>query len=102
MYKAARVVSKLERLRLDEGRTLKGGLPTLNVGWFHGGMNVNSVPDEATFGLDIRMVPGLTDTDVHGDARRDRRHGCELHQIHLISARFIPSHPTRGSRRCAR
>ena len=64
VYKAARVVSKLERLRLDEGRTLKGGLPTLNVGWFRGGMNVNSIPDEATFGLDIRLVPGLTDTDV--------------------------------------
>lgn len=64
VYKAARVVSKLERLRLDEGRTLKGGLPTLNVGWFHGGMNVNSIPDEARIGLDIRMVPGLTDSEV--------------------------------------
>ena len=64
VYKAARAVGRLERLKLDEGRTLKGGLPTLNVGWFHGGMNVNSVPDEATFGVDIRMVPGLTDTDV--------------------------------------
>ena len=64
VYKAARVVGRLERLKLDERRTLKGGLPTLNVGWFHGGINVNSVPDEATFGLDIRMVPGLTDTDI--------------------------------------
>lgn len=64
VYKAARVVGKLERLKLGEGRTLKGGLPTLNVGWFHGGMNINSIPDEATFGLDIRMVPGLTDTEV--------------------------------------
>lgn len=64
VYKAARVIGKLERLKLEEGRELKGGLPTLNVGWFHGGMNVNSVPDEAKFGLDIRMVPGLTDADV--------------------------------------
>jgi succinyl-diaminopimelate desuccinylase len=64
VYKAARVVSKLERLELDEGRTLKGGLPTLNVGWFHGGMNVNSIPDEARIGLDIRMVPGLSDVEV--------------------------------------
>ena len=64
VYKAARVVGKLERLRLEEGRTLKGGLPTLNVGWFHGGMNVNSIPDAATFGLDIRMVPGLSDTEI--------------------------------------
>jgi succinyl-diaminopimelate desuccinylase len=64
VYKAARVVSKLERLKLEDGRLLQGGLPTLNVGWFHGGMNVNSVPDEARFGLDIRMVPGLTDAEV--------------------------------------
>jgi succinyl-diaminopimelate desuccinylase len=64
VYKAARVVGKLERLDLGEGLTLKGGLPTLNVGWFHGGMNINSIPDEATFGLDIRLVPGLTHADV--------------------------------------
>ena len=64
VYKAARVIGKLEKLRLEEGRTLKVSLPTLNVGWFHGGMNINSIPDEAKFGLDIRIVPGLTDTDV--------------------------------------
>jgi succinyl-diaminopimelate desuccinylase len=64
VYKAARVIGKLEGLDLEEGRVLVGGLPTLNVGWFHGGMNINSIPDEARFGLDIRMVPGLTDTDV--------------------------------------
>jgi succinyl-diaminopimelate desuccinylase len=64
VYKAARIVGKLETLRLDEGRPLAGGMPTLNVGWFHGGMNINSVPDEARIGLDIRLVPGLTDKDV--------------------------------------
>lgn len=64
VYKAARVIGKLEKLRLEEGHALKAGLPTLNVGWFHGGMNINSIPDEAKFGLDIRMVPGLTSTDV--------------------------------------
>lgn len=64
VYKAARVVGRLERLRLGEGRALAAGLPTLNVGWFHGGMNINSIPDEARFGLDIRMVPGLTDEEV--------------------------------------
>ncbi|WP_245296954.1 MULTISPECIES: M20 family metallopeptidase [Rhodomicrobium] len=64
VYKAARVIGRLEGLKLEDGRVLKGGLPTLNVGWFHGGMNINSIPDEAKFGLDIRMVPGLTDTEV--------------------------------------
>jgi succinyl-diaminopimelate desuccinylase len=64
VYKAARVIAKLEALKLDEGRVLKGGLPTLNVGWFHGGMNINSIPDEAKFGVDIRMVPGLSPEEV--------------------------------------
>ena len=64
VYKAARVIGKLERLQLGDGRALKGGQPTLNVGWFHGGMNINSVPDEAKFGVDIRIVPGLRDADV--------------------------------------
>ena len=64
VYKAARIIGRLEMLKLEEGRNLTAGLPTLNVGWFHGGMNINSIPDEATFGLDIRMVPGLTDEDV--------------------------------------
>ncbi len=64
VYKAARIVSALETLDLGEGRTLTGGRPTLSVGWFHGGMNINSVPDEAKFGLDIRLVPGLSEDDV--------------------------------------
>ena len=35
------------------------GRPTLNVGWLRGGLNINSVPDEARFGLDVRLVPGV-------------------------------------------
>lgn len=35
------------------------GAPTLNVGWINGGMNVNSVPDRAAFGVDIRLIPGM-------------------------------------------
>jgi succinyl-diaminopimelate desuccinylase len=59
VYKAARVITRLETLDLHEGRALKGGLPSLNVGWFQGGININSVPDEAVFGVDIRTVPGF-------------------------------------------
>jgi succinyl-diaminopimelate desuccinylase len=64
VYKAARVIGQLERLKLGKDRALAGGLPTLNVGWFHGGININSVPDEAKFGVDIRMVPGLGEAEV--------------------------------------
>jgi succinyl-diaminopimelate desuccinylase len=40
------------------------GSPTLNVGRVAGGMNVNSVPDRAVAGLDVRTVPELSCADV--------------------------------------
>ena len=35
------------------------GSPTLNVGTVRSGLNVNSVPDLAEIGIDIRSIPGL-------------------------------------------
>jgi succinyl-diaminopimelate desuccinylase len=64
VYRAARIISRLETLDLGAGRDFTVGVPTLNVGWMRGGMNINSVPDEARFGIDIRLVPGITDADV--------------------------------------
>src|SRR5262245_28789876 len=64
VYKAARVVGRLAALDLAEGRDITVGTPTLNVGWLRGGLNVNSVPDEARFGLDIRLVPGISVAEV--------------------------------------
>lgn len=34
------------------------GAPSLNVGRLEGGLNLNSVPDSAVLGIDIRPVPG--------------------------------------------
>ncbi|HYG87336.1 MAG TPA: M20 family metallopeptidase [Azospirillum sp.] len=56
--KAARAVVKLDDFDFNERRHEVLGGPTLNVGTFHGGINVNSVPDRAEIGLDIRTVPG--------------------------------------------
>lgn len=64
VYKAARAVARLAELRLDGCGSTPGVSPTHNVGWFHGGMNINSVPDEARFGLDVRTVPGFGDDEV--------------------------------------
>ena len=57
VYKAARAVSKLESFRFDNPPHALMGQATLNVGTFHGGLNINSVPDRATVGIDIRTVP---------------------------------------------
>ena len=64
VYKAARVVTRLAGLDLSAGRALTVGKPTLNVGWLRGGLNINSVPDEARFAIDVRMVPGITTAEV--------------------------------------
>lgn len=57
VYKAARAVSKLETFDFNVARHPVMGPPTLNVGWMHGGMNINSVPDLAEVGVDIRTIP---------------------------------------------
>jgi succinyl-diaminopimelate desuccinylase len=59
VYKAARAVLALAALDFREEEHQVLGRPTLNVGWLRGGINVNSVPDEARFGIDIRLVPGV-------------------------------------------
>lgn len=59
VYKAARAVTRLERFSFAaEPHPVLGPL-TLNVGWMHGGLNINSVPDRAGFGLDMRLIPGV-------------------------------------------
>ncbi len=58
IYKAARAVGKLEQFRFDAAAHPVLGSPTLSVGTISGGLNINSVPDAATIGVDIRTVPG--------------------------------------------
>jgi succinyl-diaminopimelate desuccinylase len=57
IYKAARAVSKLEAFRFDNPPHALMGQATLNVGTIRGGLNINSVPDEALITVDIRTVP---------------------------------------------
>jgi succinyl-diaminopimelate desuccinylase len=57
VQKAARAVARLDDFDFNVARHPVMGRPTLNVGWMHGGMNINSVPDLAEVGLDIRTLP---------------------------------------------
>lgn len=59
IYKAVRAVSKLESFDFGQRAHPVMGKPTMNVGTFEGGNTVNSVPDAASFGVDIRTVPGM-------------------------------------------
>lgn len=59
IYKAAKAVARLETFEFDGADHPIMGKPTLNVGTIEGGLNVNSVPDRAKIGVDIRTTPGL-------------------------------------------
>jgi succinyl-diaminopimelate desuccinylase len=71
VYKAARMIRRLESWTFAAKPHPVLGPPTLNVGMLHGGLNINSVPDRAVISLDIRTVPG-----VNHDAVREAVSGC--------------------------
>jgi succinyl-diaminopimelate desuccinylase len=61
----AHAIIDLERFRFDAPRHPVLDGPTLNVGTVSGGININSVPDRAHAGLDVRTTPGLDADAVH-------------------------------------
>ncbi|MDZ4790943.1 MAG: M20 family metallopeptidase [Hyphomicrobiales bacterium] len=92
VYKAARVVTRLEGFKFPGNFHNSGGEPSLSVGWLRGGMNVNSVPDEAKIGLDIRMVQGMDEDAVL--AALNETGGGEVEFVKLSSAAPVWSDPT--------
>jgi succinyl-diaminopimelate desuccinylase len=59
IYKAAKVIGRLNEWDFKVSRHPVLGLPTLNVGTVVGGMNINSVPDRTEIGIDIRTIPSI-------------------------------------------
>jgi succinyl-diaminopimelate desuccinylase len=59
IHKLARAITRLDGFAFDVPDHDLLGAPTLNVGTVSGGININSVPDRARAGLDVRTVPGL-------------------------------------------
>lgn len=64
VYKAAHALTKLEAFRFSNPPHGLMGQATLNVGTFHGGLNINSVPDRAEIGIDIRTVPTVNHKEL--------------------------------------
>jgi succinyl-diaminopimelate desuccinylase len=71
IYKLARAVARLEDFSLEADEHALLGMPTVSLGTFTGGININSVPDYATAGIDVRTVPGMSGDAVLA-ALRDR------------------------------
>jgi succinyl-diaminopimelate desuccinylase len=66
IHKAARAVAALERFDFGVAPDPLMGRATLNVGTIRGGINVNSVPDAAEIGVDIRTIPGQRHAELLG------------------------------------
>lgn len=64
VVKAARAVLQLADLKFDVAPDPLLGRPTVNIGTFAGGLNVNSVPDEAVVGIDLRTIPAQRHAQV--------------------------------------
>ncbi|MEQ6916142.1 M20 family metallopeptidase [Halomonas aquatica] len=67
VYKAARVVSRLEAFEFHRPPHAVLGSDTLNVGTISGGLNMNSVPDLCRIGIDIRTTPGASHDALRDD-----------------------------------
>ena len=59
IVKMAKVIGALDGFRFPVEAHPVMGEPTMNVGTIHGGLNTNSVPDEARITVDTRTVPGI-------------------------------------------
>ena len=59
IVKMARVIGDLEGFRFPVESHAVMGRPTMNIGTIRGGLNTNSVPDEARITIDTRTVPGI-------------------------------------------
>jgi succinyl-diaminopimelate desuccinylase len=59
IVKMAKVIGDLDHFHFPVESHPVMGKPTLNVGTIRGGLNTNSVPDEARITLDTRTVPGI-------------------------------------------
>jgi len=64
IYKAARCIARIEKLRFKAAEDPLLGQPTINVGQIEGGMNINSVPDHAEFTMDIRSTTRLSHQEI--------------------------------------
>ena len=65
IYKAVDAVNKLRDFEFNVAPHPLLGSPTLNVGTIRSGININSVPDQALIGIDIRTIPEQNNKKVY-------------------------------------
>lgn len=91
VLKAARSVLRLAEHQFHTDPHHHLGRPSLNVGSLHGGMNVNSVPDQAEVQIDIRTVPGQSNERIRADIAGLLDEGATL--AHMVDVGAVASNP---------
>jgi succinyl-diaminopimelate desuccinylase len=85
-FKAARAITALENFQFNVAPHPYLGSPTLNVGTVHAGLNVNSVPDLAEIGVDIRSIPGLDHARIQEHLKAELGEDVSLQPIVDVGA----------------
>jgi len=94
VFKAARAIAVLEKFRFTNSPHPLMGQATLNVGTVRGGLNINSVPDEAVIGIDIRTIPNIKHAKLKAELMRELGEDVELETILDLESIFTePAHP---------
>ena len=94
VFKAARALAVLEKFRFANPAHALMGQATLNVGTIRGGLNINSVPDEAVIGIDIRTIPGIRHAQLQEELSRQLGKEVELETLLDLESVFTePTHP---------
>jgi succinyl-diaminopimelate desuccinylase len=89
IYKAAQAIARLEGFDFGVAAHSVMGSPTLNVGTVAGGSGINLVPDQASFGVDIRTVPGMDHAALLARLK-DLLAGAELEILSDLDAVWTP------------
>ncbi|MBF0277207.1 MAG: M20 family metallopeptidase [SAR324 cluster bacterium] len=89
IFKAGKVINKLEQFRFHESPHEFLGKPTLNVGTISGGLNINSVPDQTSICLDIRTIPGQENDEIK--KRLQNYLGNEVEILTIVESRNVAS-----------
>jgi len=92
IYKACNVLEKLQHYDFNVSPHPYLGAPTINVGTIAGGININSVPDLATIGIDIRTLPEMTNRLLYQDLESYLGEDVRLEKIIDVGA--IASDPS--------
>jgi len=94
VFKAARAIAVLEKFRFSSPPHPLMGQASLNVGTIRGGLNINSVPDEAVIGIDIRTVPSAPHAQIKAELARQLGTDVELETLlDLESVYTAPENP---------